>query len=137
PGPTPDASLIDAVRREQKEVTRVAGIESLHAIPQFGRDKELLAILVIGSSRADMLSVESFIRWLGLAVGAAGVLIGLILSWWATARITRPVHELRDAAREVASGNWHARVDIPSTDEIGELASAFNQMTRQLTEQRE
>jgi nitrogen fixation/metabolism regulation signal transduction histidine kinase len=133
----PDAPLIDAVRREQKELTRTAGSENLHAIPLFGRDKELLAILLIGSSRADMLSVESFIRRLGLAVGVAGVLIGLILAWWATARITRPVHELRDAAREVAGGNWHAHVDIPSSDEIGELAAAFNRMTRQLTEQRE
>ena len=134
---TPDAELVEAVRSEQKELTRVAGAEALHAIPQFGRDKELLAILLIGSSRADMLRVESFIRKLGLAVGAVGVLIGLILAWWATARITRPVHELRDAAREVAAGNWRAHVEMDSSDEIGELAAAFNQMTRQLTEQRE
>ena len=140
-GPAIDAAnvapLIEAVRQENKELTRAVGSEGLHAIPLFGRDKDLLAVLVIGSSRADMLSVESFIRRLGLAVGTAGVLLGLMLAWWATARITRPVHELRDAAREVAAGNWHARVDISSQDEIGELAGAFNQMTRQLSEQRE
>jgi nitrogen fixation/metabolism regulation signal transduction histidine kinase len=94
-------------------------------------------VLLIGSSRAALLSLEVFIRNLGLAVGAAGVLVGLLLAWWATARITRPVHELAAAAGEVAGGNWNARVDIRSRDEIGELASAFNAMTRQLTEQRE
>jgi two-component system, NtrC family, nitrogen regulation sensor histidine kinase NtrY len=138
PQPAAAASpLIDAVRREQKEQTRVAGAETLHAIPLLGRDKELLAVLVIGSSRADMLAVESFIRRLGFSVGAAGVLLGLALAWWATARITRPVHELADAARQVATGNWSAHVDISSRDEIGELARAFNQMTQELTEQRE
>ena len=140
-GPAADAAnlapLIETVRRDNKELTRAIGSESLHAIPLFGRDKELLAVLLVGSSRADMLSVESFIRRLGLAVGAAGVLLGLLLAWWATSRITRPVHELRDAAREVAAGNWHAHVDISSQDEIGELAGAFNQMTGQLSEQRE
>jgi nitrogen fixation/metabolism regulation signal transduction histidine kinase len=84
-----------------------------------------------------MLSLTRFIRRLGLIVGAAGVLLGLVLAWWATSRITRPVQELAAAAGEVAAGNWNARVDVRSNDEIGELAAAFNQMTRHLTEQRE
>jgi two-component system nitrogen regulation sensor histidine kinase NtrY len=140
-GPSPDAdqfaSLLERVKRERKELTGAIAVESFHAIPLLGRDRELLAVLLIGSSRADMLSLESFIRRLGLAVGAFGVLLGLALAWWATARITRPVHELAAAAGEVAKGNWNAHVEVQSRDEIGELAAAFNQMTRQLTEQRE
>src|SRR6266545_1557999 len=69
--------------------------------------------------------------------GAVGALLGLLLAWWATARITRPVHELAKAAGQVAAGNWNTHVDVQSRDEIGELAAAFNQMTRHLTEQRE
>jgi nitrogen fixation/metabolism regulation signal transduction histidine kinase len=131
------ASLIERVKREQKELTGSIGVETFQAIPLLGREKELLAILLIGSSRADVLSLESFIRRLGLAVGAVGVLLGLALAWWATARITRPVHELAEAAGEVAAGHWNAHVEVRTRDEIGELATAFNQMTRQLTEQRE
>ena len=131
------APLIEQVRHERKAVARRVGEESFQAIPRFGRDRELLAILLIGSSRAGLLRLESFIRNLGLAVGAAGALLGLLLAWWATARVTRPVHELAAAAGEVAAGNWNARVDVQSRDEVGELAGAFNQMTRQLTEQRE
>ena len=140
-GPAADAEkfapLIERVKRERKELTDSVAVESFQATPLFGREKELLAVRLIGSSSAEMLSLTRFIRRLGLTVGAAGVLLGLLLAWWATARITRPVHELAAAAGEVAAGNWNARVDIQSSDEIGELAGAFNQMTRHLTEQRE
>jgi two-component system nitrogen regulation sensor histidine kinase NtrY len=140
-GPAADAEkftpLIERVKRERKELTDSVAVESFQATPLFGREKELLAVRLIGSSSAEMLSLTRFIRRLGLTVGAAGVLLGLLLAWWATARITRPVHELAAAAGEVAAGNWNARVDIQSSDEIGELAAAFNQMTRHLTEQRE
>jgi signal transduction histidine kinase len=129
--------LIDQVKRERKALARSIGTENFQAIPRFGRDKELLAILLIGSSRAGLLQLEGFIRHLGLAVGATGVLVGLLFAWWATARITHPVHELAEAAGLVAGGNWNTRVEIRSTDEVGELAGAFNQMTRHLIEQRE
>jgi two-component system, NtrC family, nitrogen regulation sensor histidine kinase NtrY len=131
------APLIAQVSRQRKEGTRVIGTETFHATPRLGRDGELLAVQLIGSSRADLLSMKKDIRTLGLAVGAMGVLLGLLLAWWTTARITRPVHELAAAAGEVAAGNWNAHVPVRTRDEIGELAVAFNQMTRQLTEQRE
>ncbi|HWB97919.1 MAG TPA: ATP-binding protein, partial [Bryobacteraceae bacterium] len=34
-------------------------------------------------------------------------------------------------------GNWNARVEVHSSDEIGALAEAFNRMTRQLADQRD
>jgi nitrogen fixation/metabolism regulation signal transduction histidine kinase len=63
--------------------------------------------------------------------------LGLILGWWFSARVTRPIEKLASGAREVASGNWNARVNVRSRDEVGQLANAFNEMTRQLAEQRE
>src|SRR5262249_40034697 len=128
---------VELVKREQKELAAPVGAESFQATPLFGREKELLAIRLIGSSRTDLLSLTRFIRRLGAGVGLGGVLLGLVLALWATDRIPRPVHELGAAAGEVAQGNWNTRVDIQSQDEIGELAAAFNHMTRQLIEQRE
>jgi len=131
------APLIERVRRARRELSAGVGSDNFQARPLLGRDRELLAILLIGSSRMGMLELERFIRELGLAVGGIGVLLGLLLAWWATARITRPVHELAEAAGVVAGGNWNTRVEVRSRDEIGELARAFNQMTGHLTEQRE
>jgi nitrogen fixation/metabolism regulation signal transduction histidine kinase len=125
------------VIRQRKVSARTIGTETFQAEPQMGRDGDLLAVMLIGSSRVDLLSMEKDIRSLGLAVGAMGVLLGVLVAWWATARVTRPVQELAAAAGQVAAGNWNAHVPVRSRDEVGELAAAFNQMTRQLTEQRE
>ena len=114
-----------------------ASAEAIHGIPLKGRGGELLGVLLVASSQRDVVVMEKHIRMVALAVGAAGVLLGLVLSGWAAARATRPVEQLADAAREVAAGNWWARVPITSNDEFGELASAFNLMTRELSDQRE
>ena len=114
-----------------------AGAETFHAIPLAGRQNELLGILLVGSSRRELVMLTNFIGWLAVLVGGAGILLGLALSWWLAARFTRPVERLAAGAREVAAGNWEARVEVRSGDEIGQLARAFNHMTGQLAEQRE
>jgi two-component system, NtrC family, nitrogen regulation sensor histidine kinase NtrY len=81
--------------------------------------------------------VEHRIILLAVGVAGLGLLLGAILSWWGAARITQPVTKLVTGAREVAAGNWNARVDVRSKDDIGQLAAAFNQMTEQLVDQRE
>jgi two-component system nitrogen regulation sensor histidine kinase NtrY len=111
--------------------------EVFHALPLPGRQKELLGVLFVGSSQGEVVSLERRIRWLALGVGAVGLLLGLLLSWWGAARVTRPVQKLVTASREVSQGNWNARVDVRGSDEIGQLAKSFNQMTSQLVEQRE
>ncbi len=80
-------------------------------------------MLLVGSSRNAAIALERRIRWLAAAVAGAGLLFGLLLSWWA-ARVTRPVQELVKGAREVAGGNWSARVTVRGKDEIGQLAQS-------------
>src|SRR5207249_10464463 len=71
------------------------------------------------------------------AVAAAALFVGLIVSFWISARITKPVEELAEGAREVATGRWDTRIDVRGTDEVGQLAIAFNDMTRTLASQKE
>ena len=148
PGAANLRPLIEQMRQSGREQTMNIGDETFHAIPLLGRQNDLpgaqpsgrrplLGALVVGASRRELLDLIRFIRNIGLLVGASGILLALAVAGWATARVTRPVKELVQGAREVASGNWDARVDVHSTDEMGALADAFNQMTRQLVEQRE
>jgi nitrogen fixation/metabolism regulation signal transduction histidine kinase len=52
-------------------------------------------------------------------------------------RFTRPIKELSVAARQVAGGNFDVQVDSQRRDEMGTLASAFNEMTGKLGRARE
>src|SRR5262249_914286 len=111
--------------------------ETVHAVPLTGDEGELLAVLLIASSRRELLELEASLLRGGILVAAGGILVGIALSWWATARVTRPVQLLAQSAGKVARGNWNATVESASNDEIGQLAQAFNRMTGQLVEQRE
>jgi len=144
PQPAPLAPLIEDVRRQPRELVQTirwsrdaASDESVHAIPLLGPAGELLGVLLVASSRREIVALGSFIRSTAFLVAAAGIFVGFLLSWWASARITSPVQQLAAGAREVAAGNWHARVDVPVGGEIAELARAFNHMTLQLATQRE
>ncbi|MCI0419186.1 MAG: ATP-binding protein [Acidobacteria bacterium] len=147
-GPLPQAGvlapLIEEVRQQRRETTRTvtwsgdpSSAEVVHAIPLLGRERELLAILLLGSSRRDLVLLTRFIRRLGIIVGGGGVLLGVLIAWWTTHQVTRPVRRLAEGARRVAAGRWDTQVQAGSSDEIGQLARAFNQMIRQLAEQRE
>lgn len=110
--------------------------ETFHVIPLKGRGQEILGMFLVGSSRRELVELESQIRRISIVVGAAGILFGIVLSGWIAARVTRPVRHLADASRQVAGGNWDVRVEVESEDELGQLARAFNRMTRELVEQR-
>jgi two-component system nitrogen regulation sensor histidine kinase NtrY len=114
-----------------------ASAEIFHALPLMGRQKELLGVLLVGNSQREVAILENRIIWLALAVVGIGLVIGLLLSWWGAARVTRPVRKLAEGAREVAAGNWNTHVDVRGGGEIGQLGRAFNQMTQQMIEQRE
>jgi two-component system, OmpR family, sensor histidine kinase BaeS len=68
---------------------------------------------------------------LGIAVGAA-VLMALVLSAVVSARVVRPVRALAGAAQRIALGAHAARVPVQGTDELAQLAGAFNDMAASL-----
>jgi nitrogen fixation/metabolism regulation signal transduction histidine kinase len=111
--------------------------ELFHALPLTGETNNVLGVLLIGSSRAELVELEAFLRYTAVALGAGGILLAIVLAWWATARVTRPVQALAASAGKVAAGNWETTVDVSSKDEVGQLALAFNRMTRELAAQRE
>jgi two-component system, NtrC family, nitrogen regulation sensor histidine kinase NtrY len=138
------APIIEEIQKRQQPLIRTtnwsqdaAEAETFHAMPLTGPNKELLGVLLVGSSRRELVLLTRRIGWIAGAVGGGAIFIGLLLTWWVSARITRPVEELADGAREVASGNWGAHIRVRGGGEIAQLAEAFNQMTATLASQRE
>jgi signal transduction histidine kinase len=138
------APLVEQLQKQPQPLIRTlewtrdpADAESFHAIPLTGRNNELLGVFFVGSSRRELVLLTRQILKIAGAVAAAALFVGLLVSFWISARITKPVEELAEGAREVASGRWDTRIAVHGRDEIGQLAKAFNEMTQTLAAQKE
>lgn len=66
------------------------------------------------------------------------LLVSSLITFWLVWRFSQPISNLSNAAREVAAGNLHVRVPAAErNDEMGRLASRFNEMTAELEKKRE
>jgi signal transduction histidine kinase len=140
------APLIESVRQSNQEMTAIvhwspdqAEDEVFHAIPLrgLGNNRPLLGILLIGNSRRSYVELKRHIRDSALLVGGGGIVLAILLSSWAAARVTRPIEQLAVAAQDVASGNWNTQVRVSGGDEVAQLAESFNRMTTELLNQKE
>ncbi|MDY0410253.1 histidine kinase dimerization/phospho-acceptor domain-containing protein [Paracerasibacillus soli] len=81
---------------------------------QFGEMRIFLAILLV------LILVLSFIL--------------IILS---TMFVVRPIKRLTEATKKIASGNFHLKLNVNRSDEIGRLAQDFTKMSEQLAKTEE
>ncbi|MGA2235389.1 MAG: ATP-binding protein [Terriglobales bacterium] len=129
-----------------------ADAEAFHAIPltgpifsstnqssanQSGGNQQLMGVLLVGSSRRPLIELQRQIISTAMLVGSIGILVAVLASLWFAARVTRPVVSLAEAARRVAAGDLGAKVEVESSDELGELAASFNRMTEDLLQQKD
>jgi len=129
-----------------------ADAEVFHAIPltgptlngvnrsaanQTGANQQLMGVLLVGSSRRPLIELQRQVVSTAMLVGGAGILVAVLASLWFAARVTRPVVSLAEAARRVAAGDLGAKVEVESSDELGELAASFNRMTEDLAQQKD
>jgi|GEM_PF-2604063 len=68
--------------------------------------------------------------------GVLGTVLALLLAIGITYQVTRPVKLLTHAASNIQRGNWGYQVEFNAKNELGQLATAFNDMSRHLDEQR-
>jgi signal transduction histidine kinase len=137
-------SLIDPARRTGQPSSAILYLTnrredsvSATAIPLKSDNGEVLAVLIVTTSRAGMIEAQQHIRAIAYGVAAGGILLAIVFSLWIAARVSRPIEQLACAAEEVASGNWETRVPEHGHDEVSVLARSFNHMTGQLVSQRE
>src|SRR5712671_2387 len=138
------APLVEQVRSSGQETRIVirwsadsSDAESFHAMPLAGPSQQVIGVLLVGSSRRPLVELQRQVVSAALLVGGAGILVAVLASLWFATRITRPIVSLAAAARRVASGDLYAKVEVESSDELGELAAAFNRMTEDLLQQKE
>jgi adenylate cyclase len=73
-------------------------------------------------------------QWFAISVGVVSMAFGLATAWLMGQLVASPIHYLRRAAQEVASGNLQVRVDLLRADDFGPLIDEFNHMVSELRE---
>jgi Signal transduction histidine kinase len=95
--------------------------------------EKLLGVVQIGLTPERINKKMQVILWTrSIPLGFIIVLVGIGVSYFIASGVVKPVELLVKITDKVASGDLSQKVEINSKDEIGLLASQFNQMTTNL-----
>ncbi|WP_391208920.1 ATP-binding protein [Psychrobacillus sp. L4] len=98
----------------------------------FESDKEVHGAVFIYQSLEVVNKTSNHTTRIVFLSGFIALLLTTMFSFFLTSRITSPLRTMREAALELAKGNFETKVPQLQRDEIGELGSAFNRMGKQL-----
>ena len=77
------------------------------------------------------LAVTIFNRFIGI-VGGCVILVGVLLAWYFSKKITEPIMELATLSQKMADLDFNAKYTSGGSNEIGVLGESFNRMSEKL-----
>ena len=80
---------------------------------------------------------SEFGQRLALGIFAFSTIVGMAVGWLILAHIVRGLNRLKAGAVEIGLTKLEHRIELPSNDELGEVASAFNGMAANLSAARD
>jgi two-component system, OmpR family, sensor kinase len=89
-------------------------------------------VTVLSDSLEDVDDTVALIRRQILIAGGIAILAALAAGWFAARAHSRRLRRLEAAAEKVAEGDFRSPIPIDSGDEVGQLASTFNEMQKRL-----
>jgi PAS domain S-box-containing protein len=90
----------------------------------------------VGLSKRRMEAEIRRTRWEIGALTVVTLALGAFAAAFVARRIARPVRRLAEGAAAIARGDLHQQIEPSTSDEIGQLAIAFNHMASQLFQER-
>ena len=89
-------------------------------------------MIVYSDPVSDIVRSVAIVRHEILVAGGIAVLLALVGGYFVARALSQRVKRLELAAEKVAAGDFDHPIAVDSTDELGQLAIAFNEMQRQL-----
>ncbi len=105
---------------------------NLHAAVPIQFQEKVYGTLLLGYSLEEVNNDIKQNKFTTLYIGLALLAFGVIFMLFFSNMITRPLLQLTEAAHEVAKGNNDVQIKVQTTDELGVLGKAFNQMTKNI-----
>ncbi|MFD2614252.1 HAMP domain-containing sensor histidine kinase [Paenibacillus gansuensis] len=78
------------------------------------------------------LGIGSSVTTLLLASSLVFCLLSLLIAYWLSSRLTRPIRMLVPAIMQLGEGKFGVKAPVTTKDEYAQVATAFNQMSQQL-----
>jgi len=103
--------------------------------PILGLEGEALGSLYVGMLEKPYTQMQKNVNSTLYLVLLITSLVGIAVSGFIGTLLSRPIRELEGLAHRVAQGERDLQMELPAADEVGDLARAFNQMTRALSRQ--
>ncbi|MFH2103878.1 MAG: GAF domain-containing protein [Chloroflexota bacterium] len=100
--------------------------------PIFTGNGQKVGIIAVDILAETIVSRQRQILTQSVLIMAFATLLGVIMGALAGNYFSGPIRKLAEGTETIAKGNFTARVQIASRDEVGELGSAFNDMAAQL-----
>jgi len=102
-------------------------------IPCHGSDAPILGAIEVGldQSRLDAQIQEQTLI-MGFIAGLTFLIVGGGLAFMFRSLVASPLHKLAASARLIARGDFSARAEVRSSDEIGTVALSFNEMAERV-----
>jgi len=79
-----------------------------------------------------ILSSLKYLRWFFVAIALVSILLVMVIYLSVAKRITHPIEALSLAAKNLAKGNWQTHITPNGSDEVRDLALAFDEMASSL-----
>ena len=89
-------------------------------------------VVVYSAPLADVMRTVSTVRHEILVAGGIALLLALVAGYLVARALAQRVKRLELAAKRAAGGDFENPIPVDSSDELGQLAEAFNEMQKQL-----
>jgi len=96
------------------------------------RNARMLGSVKLSEGPAYGRDILTSVAWGWVFASAIAVLLAAAIGWYISRRISAPVLALTDVTARMAQGDLSSRAGVRSRDELGQLASSFNEMADQV-----
>lgn len=119
-----DATISNRIVSYQEAVKQADPVIQAFLRESVGKEKQAVV---------RMENAADLVQKIVIGVGIAAILLGLLISFGLSQGLTKQINHIMDLLSEMGMGNFQARTEVVSNDELGEMATALNAMLDSIT----